>query len=65
MHDQIIKTQKKNKKRLKDEIIRDDEIWFELEKDYYDLTEIESAFDRNFIKSEFNRDKDKTSVLHE
>ena len=42
MHDQIIKTQKKNNKRLKDEIIRDDEIWFELEKDYYEP-------DRNWI----------------
>ena len=51
LHDKIIRSYKKKSKA---EITRDADILFEREKEYHDPMEIESAFNRNFTKYEFN-----------
>ena len=47
---------------IKDEIIKDDRIFFESEKDYYEPIEIESALN-NLIEYEFKDDRHKTLLL--
>lgn len=62
LHDKIIRSYKK---KAKAEITQDADILFEREKEYHDPMEIESAFNRNFTKYEFNGDRYKTLSFNE
>ena len=66
VHNHIMKIRKKKmKKTIKNEIIKDARILFELEGDCYEPIKIELAFNRDFIIYELNGDKYKTPLLNE